>query len=242
MSAGTTVVVIIAAVIIVAVIAISALAASRRRRLRQRFGPEYDRAVNAGQSKRKAEAELASRERRVRSLDIRPLTPAAKTNYTSRWASIQERFVDQPEAAVSEAQRLVTVVLGSRGYPTEGHDQMLADLSVGHASNLEHYRAALAISYRATTGSVSTEDLRQAMIHYRVMFNDLLGGMSNDLLSGSLGQDSEPAAVAGPEPGGPDSVTRNGSGRPEPPTPGRSSARFGELATGQGEHPQSRKR
>ena len=175
MSAGVTVAIIVVIVIIVAVAAGSATV-SRRRRLRERFGPEYDRMVADQQSQRKAEAELAGRERRVRDLDIRPLSQAARTEYTAQWASIQERFVDQPAAAVDQAQQLVTAVLNDRGYPTEGYDQILADLSVEYARTLEHYRAAHSISESAASGSGSTEDLRQAMIHYRVMFDDLLTG------------------------------------------------------------------
>lgn len=175
MSAGVIVAIIVVIVIIVAVAAVIATT-SRRRRLRERFGPEYDRMVADQPSQRKAESELASRERRVRNLDIRPLTQAARTEYTAQWASIQERFVDQPAAAVDQAQQLVTAVLNDRGYPTEGYDQILADLSVEHARTLEHYRAAHSISESAANGSGSTEDLRQAMIHYRAMFDDLLTG------------------------------------------------------------------
>jgi FtsZ-interacting cell division protein ZipA len=174
MSAGATVAIIVVIVIILAV-ALFAATTARRRRLKERFGPEYERLVTDQQSQRKAEAELASRERRVRRLDIRPLTAAARTEYIAQWTSIQERFVDQPAAAVSHAQQLVTAVLQDRGYPTEGYDQILADLSVEHARTLEHYRAAHALSESSASGSASTEDLRQAMIHYREMFDDLLG-------------------------------------------------------------------
>ena len=172
MSTGATVAIVVI-VIIIAVAAFGAMAA-RRRRLRQRFGPEYDRTVVDQQSKRKAEAELSRRERRVRKLDIRPLTAAARAEFTARWDTIQERFVDQPASSVTQAQQLVTAVLEDRGYPNEGYDQILADLSVEHARNLEHYRAAHAISESASSGSASTEDLRQAMIRYRAMFDDLL--------------------------------------------------------------------
>jgi hypothetical protein len=175
MSAGVTVAIIVVIVIIIAVAAVTANL-SRRRRLRERFGPEYDRTVADQQSQRKAESELASRERRVRNLDIRPLAPAARTEYTTRWAGIQERFVDEPAEAVGQAQQLVTAVLRDRGYPTEGYDQILADLSVEHARTLEHYRAAHSISESTANGRGSTEDLRQAMIHYRAMFDDLLAG------------------------------------------------------------------
>jgi hypothetical protein len=148
---------------------------TRRRRLRQRFGPEYDRLVEEKGSKAKAEAELTGRERRVAGLDIRPLDAAAQARYSQDWAAIQERFVDTPQDAVMAAQRLVRTVMNERGYPTEGGDQVLADLSVDHANVLDHYRAAYDISQRAADGMASTEDLRQAMIHYRALFQDLLG-------------------------------------------------------------------
>src|SRR5690242_15155655 len=163
MSTGATVAIIVV-IVIVAIVAVIAAMAARRRRLKQRFGPEYDRLVADQQSQRKAEAELASRERRVRKLDIRPLTPAARTEYMAQWASIQERFVDHPGSAVSQAQQLVTAVLRDRGYPTKGFEQTMADLSVEHARTLERYRAAHAISESADSGSATTEDMRQAMI------------------------------------------------------------------------------
>jgi hypothetical protein len=179
MSAGATVAIIVVIVIIIAVAGFVAMA-SRRRRLQERFGPEYDRLVADQQSKRRAEAELASRERRVRSLDIRPLSAAAQTEYSTQWTSIQERFVDHPASAVSQAQQLVTAVLHDRGYPTDGYEQILADLSVEHARNLEHYRAAHALSDASANGQASTEDMRQAMIHYRATFSELLGDPAAD--------------------------------------------------------------
>jgi hypothetical protein len=174
MSTGALVAIIVVVVIVAAVL-IGVMAAARRRRLQQRFGPEYDRVVGERQSQLKAESELASRERRVRELDIRPLSESARANYAAQWRTIQEQFVDQPEDAVIKAQHLVTVVMNDRGYPTDGHDQMLADLSVEHAGTLEHYRSAYAISQGAAEGNASTEDLRQAMIRYRTLFSDLLG-------------------------------------------------------------------
>jgi hypothetical protein len=169
-----TIVAIVVAVIVIAVLVIGGMAVMRRRRLQQRFGPEYDRLVGERDSKLKAEAELTERERRVQGLDIRALTDAARENYTERWARIQEQFVDAPEDAVSASQVLVVAVMSERGYPAEHHDQVLADLSVEHASTLDHYRAAQEISANAASGAASTEDLRLAMIHYRAMFLDLL--------------------------------------------------------------------
>jgi hypothetical protein len=176
MSTGTIVVIVVIAVIVIGAVAAVAYSAARRRRLQQRFGPEYDRLVTERDSKLKAEAELARRERRVSKLDIKPLDPAERARYAQEWATIQEQFVDAPQGAVAQAQNLVVAVMRERGYPTDDQDQLMADLSVEHAAFLDHYRAATAISEQAASGSPSTEDLRQAMIHYRALFKDLLGG------------------------------------------------------------------
>jgi hypothetical protein len=177
MSSGTIVIIVIAIIVVVAAIAGVAYT-TRRRRLQQRFGPEYDRMVEEKGSRTKAEAELANRQRRVAGLDIRPLDPAARAQYSQDWAVVQERFVDAPQDAVIAAQRLVMTVMKERGYPTEGGDQVLADLSVDHANVLGNYRAAYDISQRAADNAASTEELRQAMIHYRALFQDLLGETS----------------------------------------------------------------
>src|SRR6185437_2464241 len=172
---STGIIVVIIVVIIVIALAIGVAATVRRRRLQQQFGPEYDRLAREHDSKRKAEAELAQRQRRVRKLDIRPLPPEEQAQYTARWMSLQERFVDDPEDAVAQSQTLVSEVMRARGYPTEHRDQVAADLSVEHAKTIGNFRAAEEISQNAAAGTASTEDLRQAMIHYRALFRDLLG-------------------------------------------------------------------
>ncbi len=172
MSTGAIVAIIVVVIVVAAVVVVMA-AMNRRHRLQQKFGPEYDRAVTEHGSRREAEAELAGRERHVRELDIRPLSPSARTQYMSEWTAVQEQFVDAPQAAVTGAQTLVSAVMKDRGYPTEPYDQTVADLSVEHASTLDHFRAAHDISRNAA--SASTEDLRQAMIHYRALFAELLG-------------------------------------------------------------------
>lgn len=166
---------IVVAVVVIGTVAFGVMAVSRRRRLQQRFGPEYDRLVGERDSRREAEAELTERERRVEGFDIQPLTDPARASFAGQWASIQERFVDTPADAVSAAQLLVAAVMTERGYPAEPHDQVVADLSVGHSRTLDRYRAAEEISHKAAVGTVSTEDLRQAMVHYRALFGDLLG-------------------------------------------------------------------
>jgi hypothetical protein len=208
MSAGAIVAIIVAVAVVVVVIV--AIAAARRRKLQQRFGPEYDRVVGETHSYRKADAELAERERRVRSLDIRPLDETAQAKYAGEWTAIQEQFVDQPEQAVAQAGILVTSVMKDRGYPTEDHDQILADLSVEHANTLDHYRQAHQVSLQAEGGTASTEELRLAMLHYRALFADLLGQSADagaapapapDAAAGEGMPGTEPgAAIADSEP------------------------------------------
>jgi len=169
-----TIAVIVAAVIVVVVLVTGVTAVRRRRRLQHRFGPEYDRLASERDSKRKAESELAGRERRVHGLDIQPLTDSARAAYALQWAAIQEQFVDTPENAVASSQLLVIAVMTELGYPAEDPDQMLADLSVEHATILDHYRAAEETSRSAAAGTASTEDLRLAMIDYRALFRDLV--------------------------------------------------------------------
>jgi len=200
MSAGAIVAIIVAVALVILVIA--SMTIVRRRQLRQRFGPEYDRVAGEMHSHRKADAELAERERRVRSLDIHPLDETTRVRYAAEWTAIQERFVDQPEQAVTQAGLLVTSVMKDRGYPTEGHDQTLADLSVEHANTLDHYRAAHQISMQAQAGTVGTEDLRLAMLHFRALFSDLLGRPSGSQPVGPA-TDAGPAADAGAARAGP---------------------------------------
>ena len=181
---STVIIVGIVVVVIVIGVVFGAMPLLRRRRLQQRFGPEYDRVVGERDSRRQAEAELTERQHRVQGLDIQPLTAAARTGYAEQWASIQEQFVDAPTDAVSGAQLLVATVMTERGYPVEEDGQILADLSVEHSGTLDRYRAAEEISHKATAGTASTEELRQAMIDYRALFGDLLGEVE-DAGSGS---------------------------------------------------------
>jgi len=166
-------------VIAVAVLVILALGVwvvmsrQRRERLRGRFGPEYDRAVSEHGSRRGGEAELARREEQRKRLDIVPLSPEARERYFESWRDVQTRFVDEPSRSVTEADRLVTDVMRERGYPMDEFDQRVADISVDHPEVVEHYRAAHSIHLANEGGEASTEDLRQAVVHYRALFNDL---------------------------------------------------------------------
>jgi hypothetical protein len=146
----------------------------RQIRLRQRFGPEYDRTVHQTGSERRAEAELDARARRVAGLHIRPLSEADAVRFAEAWRALQIRFVDEPSAAIAEADRLVGEVMTTRGYPLGDFDQRAADISVDHPRVVANYRAARDIARRQGRGEASTEDLRQAIIHYRALFEDLL--------------------------------------------------------------------
>ncbi len=146
----------------------------RRDRLQDHFGPEYDRVVDETGSSRKAAAELEARERRVDELDIRKLTPDEAAGFASEWNDVQARFVDNPQLATAEADDLVGRVMRARGYPVADFDRRAADVSVHHPGVVEHYRTAHDIAQRAGRGEASTEDLRQALIHYRALFEDLL--------------------------------------------------------------------
>ncbi|MER6947674.1 hypothetical protein ABT294_26945 [Nonomuraea sp. NPDC000554] len=167
------------AVVVVVVVAVAAvgyvvLQQQRRSRLRTRFGPEYDRMVAEHDNRHDVEQELLAREQRHSELDIHPLPEQARDAYAGRWNEVQERFVDAPGFAVTEADQLVASVMAERGYPTDDFEQRLSDLSVGHARTLDHYRTAHEISGRAARKAASTEELRQAMVHYRALFQELL--------------------------------------------------------------------
>jgi hypothetical protein len=164
---------VVAAVTLVAVVW-AAMRQKRTNRLRDRFGAEYDRTAEASDSKREAEAELRTREERRKELDIRPLAPATTDRYLQQWQAVQVQFVDDPTGAVATADRLIQSVMAERGYPVEDFEQRAADVSVDHPDVVENYRAghALAESSAASTGS--TENLRQAMRHYRALFEELV--------------------------------------------------------------------
>jgi FtsZ-interacting cell division protein ZipA len=172
-------VIVIVAIVVIALI-VGALVLARQRRsqeLQKDFGPEYDRTLEErGGDRQEAEAELRERRERRRQFDIRELEPAARDRYAERWRAAQRRFVDQPAPAVGEADALVIEVMRDRGYPVaDEFEQRAADVSVDHPEVVEHYRAAHGISGRATAGEATTEDLRQAMVHFRALFVELLG-------------------------------------------------------------------
>jgi len=185
------IVVIIVLVVVVIGAAVALWMVVRRRSLKQRFGPEYDRAVSEQDGRFAAERELRARERRHAELDLHPLSDESRATYARSWEEIQATFVDTPNQAVSAADELVTRLISERGYPTENFDDQLSQLSVEHARTLEHYRDAHEINLSNERGEASTEQLRQAVVHYRALFADLLGQQPDQVRS-------DPATTASP--------------------------------------------
>lgn len=169
-----------AIVVVMASLAAALVWSSRQRRrvvLRERFGPEYDRTVEAVGTAGRAEAVLEERAARVATYRIRELNGDESRRFTAEWHRIQAKFVDNPAAAVTEADALVTDVMTARGYPLGEWDRRVEDLSVDHARVVHHYRAAREIAERHARDAANTEELRQALVHYRELFADLLGSL-----------------------------------------------------------------
>lgn len=168
---------ILIAVAVIIVIALALWMVMRKRRtehLAHRFGPEYDRTVTEMGSRDKAEAELLARKKRVDELNIVPLSPADAQRFNQEWRGLQARFVDNPRGVLAEADLLVRELMQKRGYPMGDFESRAADVSVHHAGVVDHYRAAHDLTERDRRGEVDTEGMRQAVIHYRALFAELL--------------------------------------------------------------------
>jgi len=164
-----------AVLVVAGIVAWYSLRKRRTEKLRAQFGAEYERAVKEDGGRRHAEAGLKERTARVESLNIRPLTAGDRARFGESWSRVQARFVDGPGGAVTEADQLLRDVMSTRGYPVSDFEQRAADISVDHPLVMENYRTAHAIAVRQTQGQANTEDLRQAMIHYRTLFGELVG-------------------------------------------------------------------
>jgi hypothetical protein len=187
----TVVVLIIVVVALLVIAGAIVLPRMRSRRLQQRFGPEYERTVDSAGDQRAAERDLADREQRRKELEIRPLDPGARNSYAQRWRTAQERFVDDPAQAIGDADSLVQQVMRERGYPVGDFEQQARDVSVDHAGVVTEYHAAHEVSQLNQQGQASTEQLREAMVHYRTLFAELLD--EGDSASGRAGPRNEPA-------------------------------------------------
>ena len=172
-----TLLMVVVAVIVIGVVIFALMMTGRKHRtegLKEQFGPEYDHAVNEYGGPQQAEEQLTARQKRVEAFDIHPLAAGERDRFADQWKQTQAEFVDAPDKAVAKADRLVKQVMQQRGYPVGDFEQQAADVSVGHSDVVTHYRTAHDIALKQDTGQTSTEDLRQAMVHYRALFEDLL--------------------------------------------------------------------
>ena len=173
---NTTTIIIAVLVVVVAGI-ILGLVFSRRRRseqLHEKFGPEYDRTVQTMGDEKKAQTELNDRQKHVEALDIRPLTVSERDRYLTDWTAVQSKFVDEPGQAIVDADRLIMEVMQLRGYPVSDFEQRAADISVKYPALVSNYRGAREIADKNKQQQANTEELRQAMIYYRSLFEELL--------------------------------------------------------------------
>lgn len=199
--------IVIVVILIAALVAATVRIATTRRQLRDRYGDEYDHVVTEKGGRAAAEAELRRRERRHATLPLRELSPEQLAAYRALWNEMQTRFVDDPVAAVQGAEKLVARIVADRGYPAVEYRDRLAHLSVDHAGVLSNYRSAHDTTVRNDAGQATTEELRQAMVDYRALVTDLLGGGT----ASAPGADPVYPAAYG-DPAGPVDVAVNGDG------------------------------
>ena len=171
----TTLVMVLIVVVVLAIVGWLFWQRQRTNQVRERFGPEFDRAVEDHGDPTKAARALEAREKRVEHLAIHPLAPDDQTRFADAWRAVQARFVDNPTGAIREADALVAEVMRARGYPVGDFEQRAADISVDHPHVVDNYRLAHEIAARNERGEASTEDLRKATLAYRALFEDLLG-------------------------------------------------------------------
>jgi hypothetical protein len=182
--------IVIIVIVVVVVVALVAVGARRRRTavLRDRFGPEYDRAVENSDDQRAAEAGLRERERQRAQFEVRPLPEADRLRYAGEWRDLQERFVDEPAEAAAAADTLVIRVMVARGYPVTDFDAQADLVSVDHPGTVEDYRFAHAVQQRSGSEQASTEDLREALLRYRSLFDELLRPEANGAAGATEGR------------------------------------------------------
>jgi len=189
---------VVIAIVVVVVVALVVMGVRRRRTamLRGHFGPEYDRAVENSEDQRAAEANLRAREKQRAEFDLQPLPEATRLGFASEWRDLQERFVDQPAQATGAADALITRVMEARGYPMKDFDAQAELVSVDHPDTVENYRFAHAVQQRAETQQASTEDLREALLRYRSLFDELLRPEGNGT-AGATADRTQPASSGG---------------------------------------------
>lgn len=197
---------VVIAIALVLVIALVAAGARRRRTadLRDRFGPEYDRAVDNSGDRRAAEAGLRARERERAQFDVKPLPEATRLRFAGEWRDLQERFLDQPEQAAASADTLITRVMEAQGYPMKDFDAQAELVSVDHPGTVENYRFAHAVQQRSLTQQASTEELREALLRYRSLFDELLRPEAGTIGSADGSETRGNGGLAGPAAADPD--------------------------------------
>jgi hypothetical protein len=183
-----------AALLIVAMVAWGMMKRKQTKQLQSQFGPEYERTVEAADNKKAAESELAARRERREQLDIRPLSSAARERYVHQWQIVQVQFVDNPSGAVASADQLIQSVMSDRGYPVKDFETRAADVSVDHPDVVENYRHGHRLAQKTADGDGSTEDLRQAMRHYRALFDDLVEPTVDEPIARERGDDAAASA------------------------------------------------
>jgi hypothetical protein len=188
---------IVIAIVVVAVVALVAVVARNRRTaiLRDRFGPEYDRAVENTDDRRAAETELLARQKQRAQFDVRPLAEADRLRFAAEWRDLQERFLDEPAESADAADALVTRVMEARGYPMRDFDTQADLVSVDYPQTVENYRFAHAVQQRSQTQQASTEELREALLRYRSLFDELLRPEGDD--AGTTADSAHPASSNG---------------------------------------------
>jgi hypothetical protein len=199
---ATWVWIVVAIVIVAALLAVVASLVARKRtrqRLQDRFGPEYDRTVDEAGGERRAASELRDREKRHEQFDIRPLQPQEAERYRAEWTDVQAKFVDDPALAVGQADRLIMSVMEVRGYPVDDFDTRASDLSVEHPAVVEHYRTGHRLADDVSGGDESTETLRQAMQHFRALFDELVEPAADEPTARDTGRPTVAGAGAAPQ-------------------------------------------
>ena len=186
---------VVIAILVVAAVALVAIVARNRRTamLRNRFGPEYDRAIANRDDKRTAEAELLARQKQRAQFDIKPLSEADRLRFAVEWRDLQERFLDEPAESADAADALITRVMEARGYPMKDFDTQAELLSVDHPETVENYRLAHAVQLRSQAQQASTEELREALLRYRSLFDELLS-QEGDGAAGTAAEQEQPAS------------------------------------------------
>lgn len=177
MDSGNTILIVLGVVVLLIVLGVASMVMARRRRtqrLQEKFGPEYDHMIEVTRDEDQAERELEERIQHAHSLNIRPLSAEEVNRYALEWQSIQRDFVDEPLTSLQKADRLIREVMQAKGYPVEDFEERAALISVSYPEMVQEYRGMHRIAVKESNERVSTEEMRQAMVHARALFENLM--------------------------------------------------------------------